>query len=206
MSAPASLAPWILPGGRAVLALALGLVITFNADHSAPLGLVVFGVFALATAALIGVASWRSPTHSTSRGAFIAQAAVTLVAGIAALVLPGGGVHYLVLVISGWAIIAGALELISGVRARGRAAWASDSIITGALTVLLGIVVLVVPPDFAVRFEGEKGVEGMLTSSIVIVGVLGFWGIITGVLLGIAAASPRQRSQQADARVTTSVS
>ncbi|CAN5226054.1 hypothetical protein BH11ACT3_BH11ACT3_04880 [soil metagenome] len=206
MSASAPLAPWVLPGSRAVLALALGLVITFNADHSAPLGLVVFGVFAVATAAAIGAASWRSPADTTARGSFLAQAAVTLVAGIAALVRPDGGVHYLVLVVSGWAIIAGALELVSGIRARGRAFATSDWIITGALTVLLGIVVLVVPPDLAVHFEGEKGVEGMLTSSIVIVGVLGFWGIITGVLLGIAAASPRQRAQSPAEHVTTSVS
>ena len=66
----------------------------------------------------------------------------------------------------------GALELVSGIRARRRVA-ARDWILTvGALTVLLAIV-LIMPPDIADRFTGDKGVEGMLTSPIIVVGVLG---------------------------------
>jgi uncharacterized membrane protein HdeD (DUF308 family) len=199
MSAPARLAPWILPAGRGLLALALGLVITFTADHSAPLGLVSFGIFAILTGALIGAASIGSRAEPVARGAFLAQAAVTVVAGIAALALPAGGVHYLVLVLSGWAIIAGGLELVSGVRARGQVRVATDWIISGALTLALGIVVLVVPPDLVLPFQGEKGVTGVLTSSIVVVGVLGFWGVIDGVLWGISAASPRSQATPASA-------
>ena len=50
----------------------------------------------------------------------------------------------------------------------------------------------IIPPDIADRFSGDKGVEGMLTSPIIVVGVLGGWGIVTGVLLAIAAASPKR--------------
>jgi hypothetical protein len=70
--------------------------------------------------------------------------------------------------------------------------------------VLLGAVVLVVPPDIADRFVGDKGVEGLLTSPIIVVGLLGGWGIVTGVLLAISAASPRQA--RARAAVTSEVS
>ena len=85
----------------------------------------------------------------------------------------------------------GALELVSGIRGRRRVDSWVDRVTVGAVTLLLGAVVLVIPPDIADRFSGDKGVEGMITSPIIVVGVLGGWGIVTGVLLAIAAASPR---------------
>lgn len=186
---------WALPAGRAVVAIALGLVITFSADHSAPLGLLTFGVFALVTGLLIGGFAIGSGAGSPTRGASIAQGIVTALAGVAALTVTTGGVGYLVLVVSGWAIISGALELASGLRGRrqgtSRSIATNDSVLVGALTVILGIAVLVIPPDLAIPFEGDKGVSGILTSAVIVVGSIGFWGIITGVLLAISAASPR---------------
>ena len=194
------LAPWILPAGRALLALALGLVITFTAGHTASFGLVAFGVFAVLTALLLGAASFGPRAEPITRTAFRAQAVVSLVAGIAAIVAPGGGIGYLVWVLSGWAIVAGALETVTGIRARGRIASWTDSVTVGGLTVLLGAIVLLIPPDIADRFSGEEGVEGLLTSPIIVVGLLGGWGIVTGVLLAIAAASPRQVRARREAR------
>ncbi len=191
----AAVPAWALPAGRAAVAIVLGLVITFSADHSAPLGLLTFGVFAVVTGLLIGGFAIASGPGSMTRGASIAQAVVTLAAGVAALAITTGGVGYLVLVVSGWAIIAGALELASGLRGRRQGASRSiatnDSVLVGALTVILGIAVLVIPPDLAVPFEGDKGVSGVLTSAVIVVGSIGFWGVITGVLLAISAASPR---------------
>jgi uncharacterized membrane protein HdeD (DUF308 family) len=184
---------WILSAGRAFLALALGLVITFTAGHTAAFGLVTFGAFAVLSGLLLAAGSFGRRAERISRTSFRAQAVVTIVAGIAALVLPGGGIGYLVWILSGWAIVSGALELVSGIRARGRVdAW-TDWLTVGGLTVLLGAIVLIIPPDIADRFTGDKGVEGLLTSPIIVVGLLGGWAIVTGVLLAIAAASPKAR-------------
>lgn len=182
---------WILSAGRAFLALALGLVITFTAGHTAEFGLIAFGAFAIASGLWIAAGSFGPKAEGLTRSALRAQAVVTVVAGIAALVLPGAGIGYLIWIVSGWAIVTGALELVSGIRVRRAAGW-TDRVTVGALTLLLGAVVLVIPPDIADRFSGDKGVEGMLTSPIIIVGVLGGWAIVTGVLLAIAAATPRR--------------
>ena len=195
---------WIIPAGRALLALALGLVITFTAGHTATFGLVAFGVFAVLSGLLLAAGSFGPRAEPISRTAFRAQAVVTVLAGIAALVLPGGGIGYLVWILSGWAIVTGALELVSGIRARRRVVAWTDWIAVGGLTVLLGAIVLVIPPDIADRFTGDKVVEGLLTSPIIVVGLLGGWGIVTGVLLAIAAASPRQA--RARAKATAEVS
>jgi len=190
---------WILPAGRAFLALALGLVITFTAGHTATFGLLVFGVFAVLSGLLLAAGSFGPRAEPISRTAFRAHAVVSVAAGIAALVLPGGGIGYLVWILSGWAIVTGALELVSGIRARRRVVAWTDWIAVGGLTVLLGAIVLIIPPDIADRFTGDKGVEGLLTSPIIVVGLLGGWGIVTGVLLAIAAASPRQARARTNA-------
>jgi uncharacterized membrane protein HdeD (DUF308 family) len=195
---------WILPAGRAFLALALGLVITFTAGHTAAFGLVSFGVFAALSGLLLAAGSFGPRAEPISRTAFRAQSVVSVAAGIAALVQPGGGIGYLVWILSGWAIVAGALELVSGIRARRRVIAWTDWIAVGGLTVLLGAIVLAIPPDISDRFTGDKGVEGLLTSPIIVVGLLGGWGIVTGVLLAIGAASPRQARARASAREVSS--
>jgi len=182
---------WIVALSRAVPALVLGLVITFNPDHSAVLGLIGFGVYALVVGAVLLAAALRGLIEASAKTTFLIQGVVTAVAGIAALVLPSGGTPYLVWILSAWAIVAGALELVTGIRHRRRSAAARDWILTGALTVLLAIAVLLVPPGLATSFTGPDEVERVLTDAIVVVGILGAWAIIVGVQLGIAAVSLR---------------
>jgi uncharacterized membrane protein HdeD (DUF308 family) len=191
------LSPWIVTAGRAAFALALGLAITFTSGHTAEFGLIAFGVFAVLSGALLLVGWFGTRAPAEGRTAFRAAGVVSVVAGIAALVIPTGGIGYLVWVLSGWAILTGALELVTGIRARGRVTGWTDWVIVGALTVALGIVALVIPPDISDSFTGDKGVQGLLTSPIIIVGILGAWAVITGVLQAIAAASPKLASRAA---------
>ena len=182
---------WIVALSRAIPALILGLVITFNPDHSAAFGLIGFGIYAVIVGAVLIAAALRRLIDATAKAPFLIQGVVTVVAGIAALVLPSGGAPYLVWVLSAWAIVAGALELVNGVRHRRRSAAARDWILTGSLTVLLAIAVLLVPPGLATSFTGPDEVERVLTAAIVVVGILGAWAVIVGVQLGIAAVSLR---------------
>ena len=85
----------------------------------------------------------------------------------------------------------GALELVSGIRARGRVIAARDWMIVGALTLALAVALLVVPPDYSQTLGGIERVKGELTASVVLVGSFGAWAIVAGVLLGIAAVSAR---------------
>jgi uncharacterized membrane protein HdeD (DUF308 family) len=182
---------WIVALARAVPALVLGLVITFTPDHSAALGLIGFGAYALVVGAVIIAAAVRRLIEAPARTLFLIQGIVTLLAGVAAIVLPSGGTPYLVWVLSVWAIIAGALELVNGVRRRRVSGSARDWMLTGALTLLLAVVVLLVPPELASTFTGPDEVERVLTAAVVVVGVLGAWAVIVGVQLGIAAVSLR---------------
>ncbi|MFC5502240.1 HdeD family acid-resistance protein [Lysinimonas soli] len=193
------LAAWVVPALRAAAALVVGLAITFTAAHSAAFGLIAFGLYAVVAGAVLLAGSVGGRSERRSRSPLLAQGIVTVLAGVAALAVPTGGAYFFVWVVSAWAIITGALELVGGIRARGRLASARDAMILGVLTLALGIAFLVVPPDYRQSLGGIEKVTGTLTASVVLVGIFGAWAIVTGVLLGIGAVSargPRNSNQE----------
>lgn len=181
---------WTLQLARGVLALALGLTITLTVGHTAAFGFLTFGVFALASGAVLVVAVVRSAYAGRMRVGFAVLALVSLAAGVVALAAPGE-VAVLAILVGVWALATGALEAVSGVLARSISPLARDWLIAGVLTVALGAVALLVPPDFVQEFTGEHGEEGTLTSSIVLIGVVGAWAILVGVLQCISAVTVR---------------
>lgn len=182
---------WIPQLARGLAAVALGVTITLSLDHSPRFGLVAFGVFAVVAGAIGLAADVRGTIAGATRVLFAVASGATLVAGIIALALADGGVPVLVPLVAGWAAVAGAAELIAGIRTRRREPAARDWIIVGTATVLLAVVFLLVPGDLAEAFAGEKGNSGVLTSSIVLVGSLGAWAVVTGVVQLISAVSLR---------------
>jgi hypothetical protein len=95
---------------------------------------------------------------------------------------------FLVLV-TAWAALTGFLELYIGFRTRGRHGASRDWIFIGALTVVLAVVVLLVPPGFEEQFTGPDGVARVLSASVIVVGILGAYGAITAVYLIIGGLS-----------------
>ena len=61
---------WTVPVARAIVAFVPAAVITFNADHSAEFGLLVFGAFAVVSGLVTGVLSWSRITDRTDRNIF----------------------------------------------------------------------------------------------------------------------------------------
>ncbi len=179
---------WYAPLARAILALVVAGVVTFSADHSSALGLVLFGSFAVTSGAIIFAGSLRS-ARSLSRTLQLAQGVTSLVAGGIALAMITAGLPFLILIVAAFAVTTGFLELTLGVRTRRTVRQARDWIFSGALTVLLAVVVLLVPPGFVQSFTGPDGVARALTASVIVVGTLGAYWAILGIYLVIAALS-----------------
>ena len=183
----------LVPLLRGALALALGVVITFSPDHSARFGAVAFGVFALATAAVLAVGAVADRRASRPLGQGLLLLALALAAGVMVLLLPA---ELFVGVVSAWALLSGAVELVGGLIARRAGRTARDGIVTGALLLLLAVVLLVVPPDYSQPWQviGDEGVEasGAVTADIMTVGIIGAWAVIHGLLLVIQALTPRR--------------
>ncbi len=173
---------------RAIPALVLAVVVTFSADHSAPLGLLTFGLFGAASGAVITVFALRAGS-GTVRTVQLVQGVITVIAGIVSLVMINGGLPFFLFLLSTFAAVTGFLELYLGLRGRGKDRSARDWIFVGALTALLAVVVMLVPPGFTQSFTGPDDIERQLTASVIVVGVLGAYFAILGIYLMIAGLS-----------------
>ncbi|MCX7522790.1 DUF308 domain-containing protein [Microbacterium sp. STN6] len=190
---------WIVALGRALVALVAAAIITFAADHSARLGLVVFGGFAILTGLTVALVCWAVLAKGVLRTLFAVSGIVSVLLGALALLLQQGGLGWFLAIVSAWAAITGFIELYAGLRARRRHAAARDWLTMGGLTAILAIVFLVVPPDIAQHFRGPDGVDRSLTSSVILVGAFGAYCAIVCVYLAIGGFSLKWGTQSADA-------
>jgi hypothetical protein len=117
------------------------------------------------------------------------RAGLTAAVGVAALALLGTGAGTLLFLISAWAGIVAILELVAAVRKSAGVDGAKDLFFTGAASAVLAMVTLALPADLNQGFQGTEGVSGVLTSSIIAVGVLGAWAAVTGLFLAIGGLS-----------------
>ncbi len=180
---------WLFVIVRAIPALVLGGAITFTAQHSPTLGLVSLGIFGLSTGAILIASVLWAPRADGSRPVVIGQAIVLLVVGAVSLALPGAGLEFLVLAVTAFAVITGFLELYLGVRKGRPRSERRDGVFLGAVTVVLALAVLIVPPGFIQSSTGPDGVVRELTASVIIVGLLGAYWVVIGIYLVIAGLS-----------------
>lgn len=175
---------WYLPLVRAVPAIVLAGVITFNADHSSPVGLLALGIYGVIAGVALGWGGVRSA--GVERAVLLVQGGILAVVGLVALFTTGGGLPYLVFLLSSAAAITGLLELYLGVRG---GPLRRDRLFAGGLTILLAVAVLLVPPGLSERTAGVDGPTGVLTASTMVVGILGAYLAVLGVYLVIAGLS-----------------
>jgi uncharacterized membrane protein HdeD (DUF308 family) len=184
-------AAWIAQLARGILAVALGVTISLTLEHSPTFGFLTFGAYALLSGILLLAAEVRGTYSAPRRGLFVPAGIASLVAAAVAVVFVRNDVATLGLLIGLWAVVTGLLEGASGILMRRASPLARDWILGGVFTTVLGVFALVLPSDVVQPFTGERGVAGTLTSSIILIGVLGAWAVITGVLQVISAISAR---------------
>lgn len=166
--------PWLPPILRALPAVAAGLAITFTADHSSTVGLGMLALFGLGSAAVLLITGMRMPRTEALGGLHRSLAVIAAVVGALALVVlavGAAGLPLLLLLVGGYAVLAGALELVWGIRHRGRSAFARDAMVIGTGTAALAVVL---------AFVGDP---------VSAVGFFGAYAVIIGVYLVIAGLS-----------------
>ena len=202
MPSPASDAPrvagsglvipdWIGMVARGAVAVVVAVFITFSADHSAELGYRMFAIFALVSGAIVLLVGLRSPDSVDRRAWFVAQGALGVAAGLVAAFASGAGIPFLLFLVSCWAALTGAIELVTGLRARGKVSQARDWVFAGALTAAFAVAVLLIPAGYSQPYVGPDKIERFHTASVILVGGIGAYAAILGVFLLIAASSLR---------------
>ena len=170
---------WGVPIARAIPFVITALIVTFSPNHSAQLGLLSYGVFAILTGVIVGALSWRTITERSVRVLFLVQGIVSVVLGALALGFNGGGLGFLLFCATMNAAIGGFLELYAGLRTTKNPA-SRDWIVVGALTVVFALVLIFFPTD-----------------PVFVVGMFGAYCAIVGLFLIIAGLSLRWGTQEA---------
>ena len=163
--------PRIALAARAAISLAVGLFLTFSQSHGAEIGLLALGIFGLSFAVLTGLASvlFQKGLAAIEN---VPLVMVALLIGIFALSATDDAMAFKFLV-TGWAIIAGAFELYQARRAGFKTAAGRDLLINSSFSLLLAVLFLLAPLDIVSQ-----------------VGFFGAYLMMSGVHIGIAAASP----------------
>ncbi|MCE0510712.1 MULTISPECIES: acyl-CoA synthetase [Microbacterium] len=177
---------------RALFAAVAALMITFSSDHSAPVGLSVFSGFVFVTALIQLLAAWLV-LPAGSRWPYILLGVLGTLAGAVSGIPAWRSDDLFFIVVSTWAILSGGIELLAGIRSRRNADPLSrDAITVGALGVLLGIVLLLIPAGFVQEYTIEKAGTFVLSGIILGVGMFGGYAAILAVFLGIAGLTPKR--------------
>jgi hypothetical protein len=165
---------------RAAISLAVGLFITFSQSHAATIGLLALAIFSLGFAVVNGVSSaiWGKGLVAIEA---MPLTVVSLLIGVFSLMalslnsnlsIDAAQTAFIGLV-TVWGLVAGAFEMYLARRASFKTTNGREYLMSAILSAVLGMLFLVAPLD--------------------IVSAVGFFGaylIISGVQLGVAAATP----------------
>ncbi|MGB4779738.1 acyl-CoA synthetase [Microbacterium sp.] len=185
--------------GRALLAAVAAIMVTFSSDHSAPVGLAIFSGWVVATALVLLVAAWLVYPKGR-RATPILLGVLALVAGMVTGIPGIRSTTLFFVVVIAWALASGIAELVAGIRGiRSRrtdgvaAGEDRDRVLIGALTVALGLGLLLVNPAYSLEYVlPDVDVASTLTGITIAVGLFGGYAAIIAVFLGIAGFSPRR--------------
>ena len=179
---------WIFAIIRGVLAIIFGLIALFAPIATAIVLAIVIGAYAIVTGVFDIIEAIRH-RGSSSMVLRIVLGVVSILFGMLVLVWPGISLAILVIMVAIWAIIIGALQIVSSVRHRAvpNSGWVWG-IIGGALSVLFGILVLIWPG----------------TGLVTIIWIIGIWAIVWGIILIVLGVQLRKaaRTNEADASQT----
>lgn len=188
---------------RALFAATAALMITFSADHSAAVGLSVFSGFALVSGFVLLLSVWLV-FPAGSRWPAVVLGILGVAAGMASGIPAWRTEDFFFVVVSAWALIAGLVELLAGLRAR-RAGdpTARDAITVGAFGILLAVLLLAIPAGFTHEYTITDAGTYELTGIILGVGMFGGYAALVAVFLGIAGLTPRKTDAVAPAAAET---
>lgn len=155
----------VLRGAAAIL---FGLIALISPGLTTVVLAIVFGVYALVDAVVLGYAAYRAAPGT--RAPLVVQAVLSALMGLIALIWPVAAIIALVFVIGVWAVITGVAEIVTAVRLRAHISSEWLLIFAGALSVVFGLLLWFWP----------------LAGARAIVFVVGVYALIFGVVMVVA--------------------
>ncbi len=158
---------WWAIGLRGIAAIVFGILAFIWPGITLAVLVMLFGAYALVDGVLSIVSAVRS--GGAHVWGLLLEGIVSILAGVAAFAFPGVIALFLVLVIASWAIVKGALEVISAVRLRkvidNEWAWIAG----GLLSVIFGLILLGLPGAGALALVWLIGAYAVIFGSTLVV-------------------------------------
>lgn len=167
---------WWVVGLRGAFAVLWGILAIAWPGITLAMLVLLFGAFALIDGC---VAVFSGITHgeTLNRGWIIAQGLAGVGVGVFTLLYPGVSMLVLVFLVAGWALVSGALQVITALELRKELRGEWFLVLSGVLSVVLGICIAAFP----------------IAGAVTIVYIIGGYAIVFGLLLVALAFQLRSR-------------
>lgn len=163
---------------RGILAIILGFVALISPFATIWALAILWGAFALTDGVLAGYTSWRLYKKGVRWWPYALFAVTGVLAGIAALLLPGITALVLIIIIGCWAVMGGVSEIVAAIRLRKEIEGEWRLIFAGAVSTLFGLLLLFKPAAFGV---------------VAIAWIVSFYAFITGSIFLMLAYELRKK-------------
>jgi uncharacterized membrane protein HdeD (DUF308 family) len=175
---PSETGHWWALAIRGAIAIIFGLAALLRPDIALDALILLFGAYALVDGVFAIVGVFGGTRGGTPRWLLLIEGIAGILAGLIAFVLPGLTAVVLLYLIAAWAVVTGIFEIATAIRLRQeiRGEWAL--IISGALSVLFGVILAVIGP-----------VAGLLS----LIWLIGIYAVAFGILMLITAFQVRGR-------------
>ena len=172
---------------RGVAAMLFGLLALFMPAFTVVWLVLLFGAYVFVDGVFSIIAGIRAAERHERWWPFALEGLASVVLGVLAFVMPAATALVLLYFVSAWAIVTGAIRIGAAIRLRRQIRGEWLLILNGALSILLGIVIVVKPA------------AGLLT----LMWVLGVYAVLFGgVLVGLALRLRRHAHSAAAAAAT----
>ncbi len=171
---------WWLLALRGVAAIIFG-VLAFTRPGATVLALViVFGIYAIIDGVLAIITAFQMREVVDRWWVLLLEGLAGILFGVIALVYPLVTAGALLLMIAFWAIITGIMEILAAIRLRQEINNEWALILTGILSIILGVILVVFPG----------------AGSLALVWTIGFYAVFFGALMIYLAFKVRSLSRQ----------
>jgi uncharacterized membrane protein HdeD (DUF308 family) len=151
---------------RGVLAVAFGVLALIWPGITLLVLAIVFGAYAFVDGVFAGVAAVRA--KGTERIPLILGAVAGVLIGIITFFWPGATLFALTILIGAWALVTGAFQVVTAIRLRKELPGEWIHLLTGAVSVLFGAMVLFWPASGAVAVAWLVGIYAIIFGVLLI--------------------------------------
>jgi uncharacterized membrane protein HdeD (DUF308 family) len=153
---------------RGVLAVLVGVLAFLWPGLTIAVLVAVFGAFALVDGITNLILGFTRASRGGRSWALVIQGIAGVVAGVLTFVWPGVTALALLALIGAWAIVTGVLEIVAAVRLRRVVTGEWRLALSGALSVIFGILLFLFPIPGAIGIAWALGAYALVTGMILI--------------------------------------